>query len=219
VTVSDEIARREIREVLHFTTNRGVVGTLAAHALMSRHQLPREKYLEHVLHLNAANRPEAAAYFDKSQNWLDYVNLSISETNSRYLNVSRRWHVAADVWWAILAFDSQIMTHEGVVFATTNNSYELCSRESGLDGLLALFAPQISRKPTWRVGRGLRPQNLTTCEQAEVLYPGRLSTEYLRKIYVGEEDHHDLARGWLREFGPVGVHVVISAEKFLGRPN
>lgn len=210
---------RGIVELLHFTTNRGLVGVLAKKALLSRFELPKEKYLESVLHVNAAIRPESSAFFDKSQNWLDYVNLSISEINARYFQVSKRWHINSDVWWCILAFDSRIMTHDGVEFATTNNSYDRCVRQGGVDGLEALFAPCIQRKAAWSVVRGLRQPCLPTCEQAEVLYPKAVSTDFLRRIYVREDDHHDQASGWLREFGFRDVDVVLSPQKFIGKPN
>jgi hypothetical protein len=219
MTLDQAIAAREIVEVLHFTTNRGIVGTLASRALLSRHRLPQEKYLEHVLHVNAAIRLEAAAFFDKSQNWLDYVNLSISEINRRYFLVSNRWHQDKNVWWGILAFDPQIMTHEGVVFATTNNSYDLCIRKGGIDGFEGLFAQTIQRKVGWSVSRGRRTARLPTCEQAEVLYPAGVPTNFLRRIYVQKEEHHDQATGWLREFGVADVEVVLSPEKFIGEPN
>jgi hypothetical protein len=219
MTLAQAITARGIDELLHFTTNRGIVGTLASHSLLSRHRLPQERYLEHVLHVNAATRPEAAAFFDKSQNWLDYVNLSISEINARYFAVSKRWHHDKNVWWGILAFDPQIMTHDGVVFATTNNSYNYCVREGGVEGFERLFGPRIQRKNNWSVGRGLRAPRLPTCEQAEVLYPGGVSTEFLRCIYVQEEEHHDQALGWLWEFGCHNVSVVLSPEKFAGKPN
>ncbi len=132
MTISTILAEREITEVLHFTTNKGLVGSLAERYLMSRYLLPASKYLQHVLHVNSAIRPEEAAYFDKSQNWLDYVNLSISEINRRFFDVSLRRHKDADIWWAILSFDAEIMTHEGVFFATTNNSYDdECLRAGG----------------------------------------------------------------------------------------
>lgn len=219
MTITDAIASREISEVLHFTTNRGIVGTLASHVLLSRDRLPQEKYLAHVLHVNAATRPEAATFFDKSQNWLDYVNLSISEINARYFKVSNRWHHDSDVWWGIMAFDPQIMTRDGVVFATTNNSYDLCIREGGIEGFERLFAPKVRRKPGWTALRGSREPRLPTCEQAEVLYPWGVSTDFLRRIYVREEEHHDQASGWLWEFGLREVEVVLSPEKFVGRPN
>lgn len=220
MTVAAELQRRDITEILHFTTNRGIVGTLAKGALLSRYRLPLEAYLQHIFHVNAADRPEAKEFFDKSQNWLDYVNLSITEINRRYFLVSQKWHIDADIWWGILAFDSEAMTHEGVVFTTTNNSYDLCVRKAGLPGLNDLFEPCIGRKtPHWKVNRLQRSLALPTCEQAEVLYPGEISTEYLRRIYVLDENCHDIARGWLREFGLRGVDVLISPQKFEGQPN
>jgi hypothetical protein len=201
MTIAGRIGNRGIQEVLHFTSNRGIVGTLARHALLSRYRLPRETYLEHILHMNAANRPEAGTFFDKSRNWLDYVNLSISEINKRYFDVSQRWHLNNDVWWGILAFDPMIMTHSGVMFATTNNSYDLCQRAPDVVGFDALFAPFIRRKsPAWSVHRALRTAELPTCEQAEVLYPEAVPAEFLSRIYVREEDQHDQASGWLAEF-------------------
>jgi len=220
MTVQEIIDQRSIKEVLHFTTNRGLVGTLASRALQSRYRLPEDKYLQHILHVNAAVRPEASAFFDKSDNWLDYVNLSISEINRRYFEVSERWHADGDVWWAILSFDAVIMTHENVVFATTNNSYGLCLRERGDQGLNGLFAPIIHRKPpSWRANRVGRAAELPTCEQAEVLYPAAVSTDFLRRIYVREEEHQDQVSGWLEEFGLPGIEVVWSPQKFLGKKN
>lgn len=85
MSVKTFIRDRGIDSALHFTTNHGLVGILAVGALLSRRRLDKEYLLEHVLHVNAARRPEAAADFDKSEDWLDYVNLSISEVNSRFL--------------------------------------------------------------------------------------------------------------------------------------
>lgn len=220
MTIATIIQQRGISEILHFTTNRGVIGTLATGGLLSRHLLPQEKYLQHVLHVNAASRPESLRDFDKSQNWLDYVNLSISEINRHYFVCSSRWHKDSDMWWGILAFDAAIMTHEGVFFATTNNAYEpLCIREPGDDGLARLFQDLVQRKSGWTVSRRGRPAHLTTCEQAEVLYPQRVSVESLRRIYVQEGEHQDQARGWLAEFGLRHIDVVINPAKFQGCKN
>ena len=220
MTVTEILAAICIKELLHFTTNRGLVGTLAAGTLLSRYRLPEEKYLEHILHVNAANRPEANSFFDKSANWLDYVNLSIGELNHRYFEVSQRWHLGRDVWWVILSFDPVIASHDGVFFATTNNSYDRCIRATGAGGLELLFGSVIHRKsPNWSVLRGRRDVSLPTCEQAEVLYPGFIPAALLRRVYVREEEHHDLVSGWLAEFGLPAVQVVLSANKFSGNPN
>lgn len=220
MTIFDTIRNRGISEVLHFTTNRGIIGVLATGALLSRYLLPQEKYLQHVLHVNAASRPESFHDFDKSQNWLDYVNLSISEINRRYFEVSSKWHKDSDIWWGILAFDPVILTHEGVFFATTNNAYEpLCIRQAGNSGLIKLFQEFVQRKSGWTVSRRGRAAHLTTCEQAEVLYPQRVSFDFLRAIYVQEGEHHDQARGWVTEFGLRHVDVIINPAKFQGCKN
>ena len=219
MTIEQIIQERGIEGVLHFTTNRGLVGVLVTKSLLARRQLKQEDMLEYVLHVNAKYRPEAAADFDKSEDWLNYVNLSISEVNTRFLEVSKRWHNDADVWWCILEFDPIILSHDGVYFATTNNSYGHCVREEGVGGFSALFQDSVRRKADWRVVRGSRRSNLPTCEQAEVLYPESLGVKYLNRIYVAKEEHYDIAGGWVKEFDARDVEVLLSSAKFVGVPN
>jgi hypothetical protein len=220
-----KIEQREISEILHFSTNRGIIGALHNRHLLSRPLLNEDYYLRHVLKLNASVRPEESEYFDKSEDWIRFINLSISEINKRFLDVSRKWHNNVDVWWCILAFEPLILIHEGVRFATTNNGYDQCQRGQSEYGFEALFAPTICRKAhgyngqSWTVLRQGRPNNLTTCEQAEVLYPERLSLDYLRTVYVEENEHHDMVMGWLRDFNYVNINVVVQPEKFVGRRN
>lgn len=219
MTIKHLITDRGISEILHFTTQKGAVGVLAARALKSRFLLPQDKYLQHILHVNSASRPEENEYFDKRQNWLDYVNLSISEINKSYFDFSKKWHQNGDIWWLILSFSSEICSHDGVQFATTNNSYEYCERALGVDGLKSLFDPMVRRKNNWVAYRKNRVKLLTTCQQAEVLYPRAVSTDWLRKIYVTCGEHQDLVVGWLRELDHTGVEVLIQPEKFIGQPN
>lgn len=219
MTVQGEIQDRGISEVLHFTTNRGLVGILHTGTLLSRRRLPKEQYLSYILYTNAATRPEAEPNFDKSKDWLDYVNLSVSEINRRFFEVSSKWHLANDVWWVILSFDPVIMTHDGVWFATTNNKYSLCERRQGVQGLRALFAQTVRRLGNWRAQRLARSAELTTCEQAEILYPEAVPVAYLRRIYVRTDDEFATVRGWLRECEMADVEVIHSPSKFLGRPN
>ena len=224
MTVAEVISSREITEVLHFTTHKGLVGCLAKRFLLSRPLLQQEDYLAYVLHLNSETRPEESAYFDKSEDWVSFVNLSISEINRRFLMVSKKWHTDQDIWWAILSFDPIIMTHEDTRFTTTNNSYEDCIRSVGCEGLKTLFAPSIHRKRKgghnpWIANRASRPDNLPTCEQAEVLYPNKIDLKYLMKIYVENDENYDQAKGWANEFGYDEVIVEINPGKFMGNPN
>jgi ssDNA thymidine ADP-ribosyltransferase, DarT len=224
VSLADDIQQRKISEVLHFTTNRGLTGSLVSRSLLSRPLLNKDAYLRHVLKLNSAVRPEESTLFDKTEDWLRFVNLSISEINRRFLDVSRRWHTNADVWWCILSFDSAVMTHGDVWFATTNNAYPDCRRGQGQAGFAALFEPKVLRKQAgfngpWYAVRGSRAAHLATCEQAEVLYSERLSLDHLRIVYVEQPEHCDAVVGWLSEFGYASVSVVIDRQKFLGSQN
>lgn len=224
MSLQERVDLRGVSEVLHFSTNRGLTGALASRYLLSRPLLRESDLLRHVLQYNSRERPEEAAFFDKSEDWIRFVNLSISEINRRFLDVSRRWHNDSDVWWCVFAFAPEIMMHEGVWFATTNNGYDQCIRGQDEDGFEALFADRIARKANgryrpWSVPRGPREDHLPTCEQAEVLYPDQLSLEYLETVYVEEDDHHDKVAGLLQDFGYGSVEVSVKPEKFVGRTN
>jgi len=219
MSVSDAISSRSISEVLHFTTNRGLVGFLASGELKATKNLSQDEYLSDILHKNSIVRPEAAENFDKSEDWMDFVNLSISAINASYMGFSKRWPHNQDVWWCVLGFDPIIMTHSGVYFATTNNGYQHCIRAQGKDGLENLFKPMVRRKADWRAYRRSRADNLPTCQQAEVLYPHAVSVNFLRHVYVQADEDSDRARAWLKEFGATGVEVSLSDAAFQGFPN
>lgn len=218
--IKEIVAARGITEIVHFTSNHGLVGSLEVGAVVSRRQLPAEKHLAYIAAPTSATRREAEAYFDKNEDWLDFVNLSISEINTSYFNfASTKWHVTGDRWWAILAFSPDILAHEGVYFATTNNIYDFVVRQPGARGLDNLFAQSIKRKGNWTALRRDRADALPTCEQAEVLYPKRLPLQYLEKIYVQNGDDHDRVSGWLNYYKRPNVQVLIDEAKFDGQPN
>lgn len=187
MSIDKIIKRRGITEVLHFTTNEGLLGILYTRSVKSRQKLPKEKTLEYIYQPNAV--------FRKDKDWLNYINLSISRINYQFFDVSaNRWHRDRNVWWCVLSFDPVILFHSGVYFTTTNNMYTGVRRNTGEKGLRALFdsliiqwAGQIVRRDS-----GL-PAKFPTCSQAEVLYPGELSTKFLQRVYVSTgEDHDDI---------------------------
>lgn len=209
MTVADVIAQRNIEEILHFTTNKGVLGILDSRSLKSRERLLADQRLEYILQPNAADRSKDAA-------WLDYVNLSISRINSNFFSVSSgNWHKDKNLWWCILSFVPEILAHDGVFFTTTNNIYTGVRRDSGPAGLENMFAEQITQ---W-IGRVVRrdaaiADNWPTCVQAEVLYPAQVSTEYLQKIYVNDEQSADELAGQLSMLRHPIVPIEIRPELF-----
>ncbi|CUA99476.1 DarT ssDNA thymidine ADP-ribosyltransferase family protein [Comamonas thiooxydans] len=208
MTIPDVIQQRGIAELLHFTTNRGALGVLACNAIKPLARLKKDPQLEKIFFPNAKDRSRDAA-------WHDYVNLSITSINSRFFSISaNNWHREQNFWWAIFSINPEVMDHNGVYFATTNNMYSGVSRGVGERGLQSLFASNIEQ---WRGKTVFRqegvPENQPTCNQAEVLYPGELSTDYIQEVYVYNEDCGDELAGQMAAVGH--SHIPISVKKSL----
>jgi hypothetical protein len=158
------------------------------------------------LKLNANRRLDTA--------WLDYVNLFISHINSALYDISsEKWH--PQVRWRILSFDPIILTHEGVYFTTTNNIYPRVVRGRRGQGLEALFAPRVISRYDSVIRRDLTtPDCCPTCVQAEVLYPQKLSTDYLKKIYVITGEEQDDVYGQISALHHREVAVEINPQAF-----
>lgn len=202
------IAAKGIEEVLHFTTNRGLLGILDTGSLKARQRLNADARLEFIFTPNAANRTRDEA-------WLDYVNLSITRINTWFASRSKNWHQHQGIWWCVLSFDPIILQHDNVVFTTTNNIYTGVKRKSGTDGLEAMFGTRIVQYLSNIVVRDINlPLNCTTCEQAEVLYPGQVSTAFLKKIYVPNEEVADEVAGQLNAVRHALVDIEIRPSLF-----
>jgi len=209
--IAQVISQRGIPEVVHFTTNNGLVGILRTGRLSANAFLQDEQCLRHVLKINSIDRSRDAM-------WLEYINISISRINDYFFKYSKSRVKHDDAYWCILGFDPSVMTHPGVQFATTNNAYPLTLRAMGAAGLEALFAPTIHRKPSWSTNRvvGALPFH-PTCRQAEVLYPGHLSLDYLRNIYVASGDVSDEVFAQVAMLAPQlmdKIQIVVDSTKF-----
>ncbi|MEZ2583097.1 MULTISPECIES: DarT ssDNA thymidine ADP-ribosyltransferase family protein [Enterobacteriaceae] len=173
------INSKGIKEVLHFTTNKGLLGVLRTGALLPNAQLKEEDTLAFIFQQNSLKRRE------RDLKWLNYVNLSVTKLNFEFFEHSRGVHQYADIYWVILSFTPEIIIEPGVNFTTTNNIYPSCIRGEGVEYFEKMFRNSIIGKFQREIFRG--PSHLTswtTCEQAEILYPGRLTLEHLTKVYV-----------------------------------
>lgn len=217
-SISAAARERDITEIVHFSTNLGLTGCLHSNYVFPRSRLKAEDQLERILTLNAPFRSEEADWFDKTRNWIDYVNLSVSEITTNLFRHSLKWHEGKDIYWLIMAFRIEILDDPGVYFTTTNNIYPLTVRGPGYAAFEAMFAPIVRRKGTWKAYRGTRVARLTTCEQAEVLYPDALAMSHLRRVYVRTGDEADRVYAVLSQFNREDVGVLIDDKKFLGKP-
>lgn len=209
MSIEKFIAQRGIESVVHFTTNRGSLGIFASKALKSRKRLNEDEQLKHIFQPNAKFR-------DKDLAWLDYANLSISRINTHFFNTcSASWHKEQNFFWCIFDFSPGIMLHEDVQFTTTNNIYTGNLRGPGLEGLERAFQPRTHQYLGNYAHRteGF-PENQPTCNQAEILYPGEVSTGYLQRIYVRSEEHTDELAGQIAATAHPAVEVLVRPELF-----
>jgi ssDNA thymidine ADP-ribosyltransferase, DarT len=148
------------------------------------------------------------------------VSLSISQINAHLFGISsNKWHRDEDVWWCVLAFDPNILAHEGVVFSTTNNIYTSVVRGVGAAGLDNLFKDEIVRWGSNIVHRSPSlPAALPTCSQAEVLYPKMLSTSHMTAIYVVNDLHADIALAQLSTLGHRDIELKVDPMIFQEHP-
>jgi hypothetical protein len=200
--------KRDITEVLHFTTNTGLIGMLGRGAVLSRKLLPEDRYLTHVYSPNCEVRKDPA--------WTNYVNLSISRINGWMFETSTRWHQTDDVWWAILSFESSVLADPGVWFTTTNNIYPARRRGQGAAGLAALFDEEVASRYGTIIRRPAdHPAAWPTDRQAEALYPNKLGLDRLQQIYVRDENHIDSVYGMFAGVSSVNpVRILCSPEVF-----
>lgn len=209
MTIEDFCETRGVSRILHFTTNRGCIGVLHSRALRSRQRLTEDEQLKFVFQPNAASRTKDAA-------WLDYVNLSIERINNTFFGIcSERWHDGRDNWWCVVQFSPEILTHPGVFFSTTNNIYTSVVRGEGVAGIAALYGDKVQRWYGNVVARpGDLPDAYTTCVQAEVLYPGEVSTSWLEAIHVRTSEESDEVAAQIRATGHRDVPVYVNGEIF-----
>ena len=213
MSVADIVMTRKLEEVVHFTTNRGCLGTLYTEALKSRARLESEPLVEHLFRPNAQFRKDAA--------FLDYVSLSIGWINKKFFDTcSERWHQGTDVFWVILSFKPTCLSDPGVIFSTTNNIYTGVLRGHGATGFERLFANPVSQ---WHSRTVRRADTLSdafpTCEQAEALYPGEVSTRFLQRIYTRTEAERSEVMGFFKGTWHDPVEVRVEPFRFDGRPS
>ena len=207
------ISRRGIVRLLHFTTNRGLLGIIATGAIKSRASLEEDQYVEYLFTPNAETR--------KDLRWAGHVSLSVSRMNTSFLSYSRASHVTEDIWWCVLAIEPEILGHEGVRFCTINNIWPSVSRGTSGNGLESMFAEVVIGRYQKKVRRHESMLDRWPTElQAEVLYLGEISTDYVQGIYVRDPMHSAVAQSYLSAIRHRRVEIVLDPEVFrVGEPS
>lgn len=209
--VLDAVLTRGVTRLMHFTTNRGLVGILATKACKSAPLLKQEEYLEYILTNNCATRVE-------SPRWQSYVNLSVQHINASFFGICEdNWHWDKDFWWCVLEFSPEIAAHDGVVFANTNNRYSGVSRVTGIEGFENMYADKVVQWYGRSVRRDTTNDSHPTCPQAEVLYPLEVPITYLRRVFVRTDDHAASVAAMAKVLGYRDLDIVVDKTVFQAR--
>lgn len=196
-----EFAReRDIRRILHFTSFPSLLSIFRTGFVMSRSAM--DEY--------ADAHPDSRVDFHSNDagRWdmrLNCINMSIERANTKLLWVmQQRDENRGREPWCILEIDPVCMEKEGVYFATSNAASAYVRKHgtrSGVDGLKDLFADSITSgrqvdgglPETYVVSRDASaPLNRPTDGQAEVLVPGSITTELIKRIICRSQD--DMSR-------------------------
>lgn len=206
MSVAQRAQERDVTEILHYTSHKGVQGSVMKWATLSRQRLEDDEDVAFVFQ---------GVWPRRDPEWVDYISLSVSRINGDLYDKSRKHY--PDWWWAVMSFGLDILDHDGVWFTTTNNVYDdVCERGQGVDGFEALFKDCVAwgycgsvteRRPSC-------PEHWPTDPQAEVLYPSELSLDFLQRVYVPGAQHRALVLAWCEAFGRPEIEVEVNPGVF-----
>ncbi len=184
-SLGEAARRRGVRELVHYTTQKGIHGTIAAKAILSRAQLDKDEYLKHI---------REPVWPRKDPSWVDHISLSVTSINDD-LFFRSHGHFQ-HLWWTVLSISTAILEGEGVVFTTTNNIFPKVRRGEGVPGFEAMFSDPVYGKHSSVHTRAGVPDCQPTDRAAEVLYPQRISTENVQTVYVLDAEHKRTVLAW-----------------------
>lgn len=200
---SQAAARRGVRELVHYTTEKGIQGTIASKALLSRAQLDQEEYLALI---------REPVWPRRDAPWIDHISLSVTTVNEDLFRRSRSHF--PHLWWAVIAVSPVVLDADGVVFTTTNNIFPSVRRGVGVAGFEAIFAEEVvGRYGVVHTRAGL-PDAQPSDRAAEVLYPQRIETSHIEAIYVMESDHKNMILGWCAALDHPDILVEVRPDAF-----
>lgn len=200
---TDAATQRDVRELVHYTTQKGVHGTIASAAILSRAQLDSDEYLEHI---------RKGVWPRRDHLWIDHISLSVSSINDVLFRQSRPHHPS--MWWGVFSVSPSILDDANVWFTTTNNIFPAVRRGQGVEGFEAMFADPVEGRYGAIHTRAGLPCSQPTDRAAEVLYPQRISTQNVQKVYVTEPEHRHLILAWCEALEHPDLEIEIRPDVF-----
>lgn len=189
----NEIKKRNIKKLVHFTTNINLYNIIHYRKIISR------KELEESDNLNLNN----ADYTDELRlDGTDHINCSIEYINKYMLNTKKTKGDDGSTFFCILFIDPKYIYRKSTKFSITNAANSYNKKYVGIDGtfnkFLEMFQDKITVKNAYSSKTKTRYQgmndNMTTDLQAEVLVYDHIPSSDILNICFQNEAHMKIAK-------------------------
>ncbi|MCB1948380.1 DarT ssDNA thymidine ADP-ribosyltransferase family protein [Nitrosomonas sp.] len=187
----DDISKRRIEWLIHFTTTENLSSIIQYGALLSRTRV-NELNIEIQDLLDFIQFPDDYRF----DNLEDYINLSIQRPN-RYLLDRFMQKLAShpDIHWCILKIQPHHIYARPTLFSVTNAASNAAKNKFGISGDFDKFTSLFQNELTISTSSGTRtfnrngiPDNYTTDIQAEVLVKNAILYEDIINICFRDEE-------------------------------
>ncbi len=195
-----EIEKRNITELIHFTTFQNI------------YDIYKEKFIYSRKILDKIDKDEPYRYiFDvvikpdklRLDNLTDYISLSIQYPNKRLLNSKKLEY--QDEEWLIIGIKPDCIFYEDTIFSIENAASNR-SKSFGINGSIQTFKDMFCEK-IQRVDNiiqlGLREnkqKNCPTNQQAEVLVKDKIGIEKISRLIVDDKSKIERLRSAINFF-------------------
>lgn len=198
----DEISRREIDSLIHFTPTKNLFSILENDKIMSRDML-ESLDIEQFDILDYAQFTDEVRYDDKN-----YINLSISFPNN-FLFSKFRERTSDDITltWCVLKINPKFLYVADTLFSVTNAASYCAKKQYGITGdykkFQSLFAESLvicTTSSERTVSRGRLLPKYTTDVQAEVLVRNEIPAMYIDEVCFNNDMDLAITKAALSQF-------------------
>lgn len=195
--LKNEVAQREITQLIHFTPALNLLSIFEQGAILSRQRLDSTSEITPDLHMEDYLEINDERRYD---NRLDCINTSIQRPNSYLLrNFRNKTNTAKEHFvWCIISLKPDLIWREGTVFSISNAASTFSKQQGFKEGhehFSKLFQENLTTaKGTFR--RTRLDDAYPTDIQAEVLIPDGICVSNIQKVYFeNEDDLHSIKAG------------------------
>lgn len=185
IKIKEEVDRRNIKNIVHFTPTINLMSIIEQQALISRAGI-EDLDIEQFDVMDYVQFTDAIRYDDKN-----YINLSITKPN-KFLFRRFRERTSGDpsIIWCVLLINVEPLYWQDTKFSVTNAASRAAHNygvNGEVDTFKKIFADELVTKQTIRRNKNW-PENQTTDVQAEVLVKNRLPISCIEKVCFSDKE-------------------------------